>query len=301
MKPMRPGILVWSLFLVSAIAAAEVQLPDAVLGDDYSVQLPASGGIEPYEWRAIGEMPPGLSLSGTGLLSGAPGSPGRFVFEVRLTDADDSTIAESISLDVKEPLPERRPLKVTVESIPDAMVGRDYDTVIPVEGGIPPYSFDFVSPAPVGLILNAQSGRFSGVPADDGEFELVVSVSDSQRPPERVSAGFRFAARHVQIVDEPTLGDKVGELPKYLFLAVLVAAYFLIQRLVLEKIYNSARKSFLSQGGEFNETDEGVFLQGDDDVRDALIAANERFRRQQSALRVVAGLMGATFLIFLLI
>lgn len=300
MNPLRSSSVAWLFLWISASSAAQVQLPDAVLGRDYNVQLPASGGIEPYRWQAVGEMPPGLTLSRSGLLHGSPSYAGPYDFEVSLTDADDAIVTESVSLTVNEPLPERMPLRVLAEAIPDGLVGREYGTVIPVEGGIPPYTFDLVSP-PDGMDLDSVSGHFSGVPVEDGEYHIDVGVSDSQQPPERVSASIRFAAHHVEIIDEPTLGDKVGELPKYLFLALLVAAYFLIQRFVLEKIYNAARRSFLSQGGEFNETEEGVFLQGEEAVQNTLIAANERFRRQQTALRVTAGVVGALFLIYLLV
>lgn len=48
-------------------------LPDATVGEPYSTQLTAEGGLAPYTWSVSeGTLPPGLSLSASGVLSGTP-------------------------------------------------------------------------------------------------------------------------------------------------------------------------------------------------------------------------------------
>jgi hypothetical protein len=46
--------------------------PDGVVGVPYSHTFLATGGIPPYDWVALGSLPPGLSFSSSGVLSGTP-------------------------------------------------------------------------------------------------------------------------------------------------------------------------------------------------------------------------------------
>lgn len=47
-------------------------LPDAAIGSPYSEQLVAVGGVGPYTFSLVGILPPGLTLSPSGLISGTP-------------------------------------------------------------------------------------------------------------------------------------------------------------------------------------------------------------------------------------
>src|SRR6185295_7180501 len=48
----------------------EETLPPVDPGTEYSVQLDAIGGLGPYTFVLIGDLPPGLTLSASGLISG---------------------------------------------------------------------------------------------------------------------------------------------------------------------------------------------------------------------------------------
>lgn len=51
-------------------------LPQAQVGKPYNVQLVATGGVPPYTFTvASGTLPPGLTLSAAGDLSGTPTGP----------------------------------------------------------------------------------------------------------------------------------------------------------------------------------------------------------------------------------
>jgi hypothetical protein len=64
------------------------QLPDAVLGVNYSQQLTTLFGNTPVIFSlSEGLLPVGMTLSSAGLVSGVPGARGVFDFAARATDA----------------------------------------------------------------------------------------------------------------------------------------------------------------------------------------------------------------------
>ena len=64
-------------------------LPGATVGQLYSAQLTATGGMPIYDWTvSAGNLPPGLALSKSGLISGTPTTVGVFSFTVRVTDSN---------------------------------------------------------------------------------------------------------------------------------------------------------------------------------------------------------------------
>ncbi len=59
--------------------------PGGVMGASYSHQLVASGGLGTFSWtRVTGTIPPGVSLFGTGLLSGILTDTGTFTFDAEV-------------------------------------------------------------------------------------------------------------------------------------------------------------------------------------------------------------------------
>jgi hypothetical protein len=66
--------------------------PEGVVDANYSIQFKASGGCGPalpYQYRVTnGALPPGLSLSSSGLISGKPTTAGGWRFWVELSDED---------------------------------------------------------------------------------------------------------------------------------------------------------------------------------------------------------------------
>lgn len=77
-------------------------LPGATLGGRYSVPLLAVGGGTPsYTWSVSDRwLPPGLSLSSAGVISGSPVLAGTFDFTVRAGDPAGDSAASSLSVTV---------------------------------------------------------------------------------------------------------------------------------------------------------------------------------------------------------
>jgi hypothetical protein len=71
-------------------AITPASVPTNVVGGvAYPAQtFTASGGNSPYTWSLAGTLPPGLTLTPAGVLSGTPTTPGTFNFSVTASDAD---------------------------------------------------------------------------------------------------------------------------------------------------------------------------------------------------------------------
>lgn len=81
----RSSIAVFTVFLFTSCRdpgnsrpqVVSSALPDGVLGRSYSQDLAAQGGAPPYVWSInSGALTEGLSLSGSGQISGLPSAEG---------------------------------------------------------------------------------------------------------------------------------------------------------------------------------------------------------------------------------
>ena len=78
-------------------------LPNATVSGLYSTQLGATGGQPPYSWElALGSanLPAGLSLSSSGLISGTPSVSGQFNFIVKVTDTNLASVNRPLGIKV---------------------------------------------------------------------------------------------------------------------------------------------------------------------------------------------------------
>jgi hypothetical protein len=152
-------------------------LAQAQVGAAYSQQLAATGGTAPYVWAlASGSLPPGLTLSqSTGVISGAPTSPGTYSFGVQLSDSVSNTAQTLLSLTVIA-----APLSIAPIGSAAATVGAPFSQQLTASGGIPPYTWSVIEGVlPGGLALNPSTGLISGTPTAAGSFGFAVTVTDS--------------------------------------------------------------------------------------------------------------------------
>jgi hypothetical protein len=75
-------------------------LPNGTAATPYSQTLSGTGGPSPYSWSIVWGSAGGLSLSGSGVLSGTPAAAGNFSFTVEATDASSSTFRQVFNLTV---------------------------------------------------------------------------------------------------------------------------------------------------------------------------------------------------------
>jgi putative Ig domain-containing protein/Ig-like domain-containing protein/matrixin len=76
-------------------------LAGGTVGAAYSQSLSASGGTLPYTWSLVpglGTLPAGLTLSGSGVISGTPTTAATSNFTVRVTDQPGTTAQRALSI-----------------------------------------------------------------------------------------------------------------------------------------------------------------------------------------------------------
>ncbi len=151
-------------------------LPVGGLQVYYEQTLEATGGQPHYTWDVIaGELPDGLELSATGIISGVPEVEDTFNFTVEVTDLVDQTDTAELSIKI-----ELFPLEILTTQLPPGAVGLTYDETLTATGGVPPYTWDVtVGDLPTGLSLNATTGVISGTPDAIGTFDFTVEVTCS--------------------------------------------------------------------------------------------------------------------------
>lgn len=71
------------------VTLSPASLPDGRAGAPYSAAIAASGGTAPYTYTVTGTLPPGVTLSSSGLLSGTPNESDFYSFTVMATDSRD--------------------------------------------------------------------------------------------------------------------------------------------------------------------------------------------------------------------
>ena len=174
-------------------------LPRGYLGKPYTgftfTPVDAAG---PVTWSALNPLPPGITLSTSGIVSGTPTQSGSFPFNVRLSNGIDS-VTRTFQIDVFD-------IQVTSPSIlPEATQNQPYSVTLTATGGAAPYTFAScqgctggATNLPSGLQLDPATGVLSGTPLSVGPWSFELTVTD---------ANHVFTTKRVTI---PIAGDPPG-------------------------------------------------------------------------------------------
>ncbi len=162
----------------TSLSITTTSLPAGTVNTSYSQTLAATGGVSPYSWSiSSGSLPAGLTLSGsTGVISGTPTAAGTANFTVKVTDTDNNTATQNLSITVNAAA-----LEVTTTQLASGVVGTSYSQTLAASGGAAPYTWSIISGSlPAGLTLTASTGVVAGTPTASGNSSFEVQVEDSE-------------------------------------------------------------------------------------------------------------------------
>jgi large repetitive protein len=195
-------------FTINVIPGLQIQqpsLPIARPGVGYQVQLTASGGGT-QNWALVGgALPAGITLSGTGLISGVSTAVGVYTVSVAVSD-DKRSDRKDYRLVVTDPL-------VLAGVVPASLeVGIEFASPDPsLSGGVPPYVWAVQDGTlPPGLELDPAAGVIKGTPGRAGDYPVKFTVTDAAGA--AVSADAQFTvARKLKVKTRRLPNGKVGK------------------------------------------------------------------------------------------
>jgi hypothetical protein len=160
----------------------------ATIGQAYSETLtakqvvslnPRTGDLVQATWSLhSGTLPPGITLSESGALTGTPSSEGTYQFVVKALsgspfDTKTYTLAARQAVSVKSPFG-------SVQR-PSAEVGLRFGKTFTATGGSGTYAWAVASGAlPPGVALDATKGTIGGTPRTAGNFAFALTATDSE-------------------------------------------------------------------------------------------------------------------------
>ncbi len=146
-------------------------LPDAFVNTAYSYTLTTVNQSGAVTWAVSNGLPPGITLSSSGVLSGTPTVDGFYNIDFSATDSVD-TVYRSVSLAVFQ-------IRITTPAVlPNATQNVPYTTTIAANGGAGGHTFT-ANGLPNGLVM-ASNGVISGTPnAGPGPYRVSVTATDT--------------------------------------------------------------------------------------------------------------------------
>jgi hypothetical protein len=161
------------------ITLSPASLPAGTVGAVYTQTITAAGGTAPYTFAlTAGALPPGVTLSSAGVLSGTPTGGGTYTFTLTANDVSTGTGpysgSRSYSLTIAAPT-----IVVAPATLASGTIGSAYTQTITASGGTSSYTYAVTAGAlPSGLTLSS-AGVLSGTPASGGSFTFTITATDA--------------------------------------------------------------------------------------------------------------------------
>lgn len=178
----RPD-MIYNLSVSGAIDPLTITstIAPAARGLSYSQQLTSANGSGAITWTlSSGSLPPGITLSSSGVLTGPATTDGTYSFTVQA--ADSSTPPQVVI--AAEQIPVVDPAKiVSSPTLPAACINQPYTFAMQSSGGIQPFFWGFISNHWMGINLDTSTGVFSGTSSNTGTFTGKVFLEDATGHP----------------------------------------------------------------------------------------------------------------------
>ena len=171
----------FSLSIAAATAPLSItttSLANGTVGTVYSAALTASGGVQPCTWTlASGQLPAGLTLSASGLISGTPTTAASSTFTLQVVDSSGQKASQSYTVSIAG---NSTSDSIITNSLSLAYIQQPYSAALTASGGTAPYAWSVTSGSlPSGLGLNSTTGQLSGTPTQGGNSLFTITATDS--------------------------------------------------------------------------------------------------------------------------
>jgi len=160
-KPVKPSI-----------TTTDASVHSGAVGANYKKTLTASGARTITWTRASGSLPPGLTLSNTGIISGKPTKQGTYSFTVKATNSAGST-TKTFTIKITA-------IKITTTeaSVSAGITGINYNKTLAAEGAGTITWLRTSGSLPPGLKLSS-AGVITGKPTKAGAYTFTVKAQNS--------------------------------------------------------------------------------------------------------------------------
>ena len=139
----------------------------------YNQTIGTSGGTGGKTFSSSGGLPPGLSLSPSGVVAGTPTVVGSYTFTVTATDTTGGSANQAFTITINNAV------HVLTTSLPNWTVNQSgYKQTISASGGTGTLTFSSSGTVPNGLTLST-NGILSGTPKAAGTFTFTVTATDT--------------------------------------------------------------------------------------------------------------------------
>ena len=195
-------------FIVTTVATPasisySASLNSLVAGTPVSVSPTVAGMTSPVSYSLVGtnQLPTGMSLAGSGGISGTPTTAGTFTYTIQATDKNSVTATASITSVVAGTIAYALPSSLsTLQS---------YASLAPTSYGISNISSFAVSGGalPNGMGIDRASGIISGTPTAAGSYAFVVEGSNASQTAYSASYSWTVVSTAVAAITYPTLAN----------------------------------------------------------------------------------------------
>jgi probable HAF family extracellular repeat protein len=166
----------FTLTPATRVTITTASLANGTVGTSYSKTLTATGGASPYTYTWVvsaGSLPPGLTLSSAGALTGKPTANGYYTFTVEARGTYGMKASKEFTMYTSS-------IFLSSITLPNAIIGTVYGRELAVSGGVKPFTFTVVDGAlPAGLSLIASTGYVRGTPTATGSYNFTAVVTDA--------------------------------------------------------------------------------------------------------------------------
>jgi hypothetical protein len=163
--------------------------PQGEVGKPYSYQIKGRDGTGcvPYvSFKSVGTMPPGLSISSDGLISGTPTQTGDYIFFIQMQDipswqggifwcGDDASTEKQFQISVIQGLQIQQRQSV----LTPGQLTVPYNLQFTAAGGAPSWTVS-AGTLPAGLTLSS-AGLLAGTPTAAGDYSFKVTATAGSR------------------------------------------------------------------------------------------------------------------------